>query len=271
MQFSVLMSIYNATRADDLDRCLTSIAEQSIAPNQIVLVRDGPIHRSVEQCIEIHQNNLPIQQLNFAQNRGLGLALRDGLLACTHELVARVDSDDWSISKRFELQINYLSNNPSVSVVGGWLKEHYQATGAPIDVIRQTPLGHDSIVRFARRRNPLNHPTVMFRKSHVLASGNYETCLLFEDYLLWAQMLVLGYCLANLPTVLVETNVDLSYFSRRGGLSYTKKELYLLRKLKTIGFLSHVDAAIFILSRLPVRLLPLRLRHFLYKIFLRNF
>ena len=270
MQFSVLMSIYAATKADDLDRCLENLAAQSLAPDQIVLVRDGPVKSGIEQCIIRHSQNLPLHHLHFSQNRGLGLALRDGLQACDHEFVARVDSDDWSVPKRFSLQVDYLVNNPSISVIGGWLKENYQNASGPVSVVRQTPLEHRSVERAARRRNPLNHPTVMFRKSHVLASGNYEACLLFEDYFLWAKMLMSGYHLANLPYVLVETEVDLGYFSRRGGIAYVRKEIYLIQKLRKIGFLSSIDTGIFFLSRLPMRLLPLKVRQCLYKVLLRH-
>lgn len=270
MPFSVLMSIYAATQADDLHRCLESLAGQSLAPNQIVLVRDGPVDGSVEKYLENHARNLPLRQLQFPQNRGLGLALRDGLQACDYEIVARADSDSWSVPDRFAVQVDYLVNNPSISVIGGWMREYYQEAAGSIGVVRQTPLEHASVERAARRRNPLNHPTVMFRKSHVLGSGNYEPCLLFEDYFLWARMLMKGYHLANLPCVLVETDVNPGYFSRRGGIAYVRKELYLLQKLRNIGFLSLVDTGTFILSRLPIRLLPLAVRQRLYKAFLRN-
>lgn len=264
------MSIYAATRADDLDRCLASLSGQSLAPNQIVLVQDGPVESDVKRCIDNHSQNLPLDHLQFSKNRGLGRTLRDGLLNCDYEFVARVDSDDWSVPERFELQVDFLKKNPSISVIGGWLKEYYPAPDGPIGVVRQTPLEHASIKRAARRRNPLNHPTVMFRKPHVLASGNYEPCQFFEDYFLWARMLMSGYHLANIPHVLVETQVDPGYFSRRGGIAYVRHELYLLQQLKKIGFLSYVDTSIFILSRLPMRLLPLKARQRLYKDFLRN-
>ena len=104
-------------------------------------------------------------------------------------------------------------------------------------MIRPTPLEQMTLKRNARRRNPLNHPTVMFRKSHVLASGNYESCPLFEDYLLWVKMLVGRYHLSNLPKVLVETEIDTNYFARRGGLQNIRQEINLLSKLYKIGFL----------------------------------
>jgi hypothetical protein len=160
--------------------------------------------------------------------------------------------------------------NPSISVIGGWMKEYHQSIKGQAPVIRQTPLNHETLHRLSKRRNPINHPTVMFRKSHVLASGNYEPCLLFEDYFLWARMMTQGYFIANLPHVLVETEIDSNYFARRGGIPYVIKELHLLKKLRQIDFLSSIDMSIFILTRLPVRLLPLIVRRYLYRAFLRK-
>jgi glycosyltransferase involved in cell wall biosynthesis len=249
---------------------MKSLAGQTVSATEILIVRDGPVNSSVEHCIQSHTQNLPLRHLHFSKNRGLGLALRDGLKACNYELIARVDADDWSVPKRFQLQVDFLDQKPSVSVVGGWLKEYYQRPTGPVSVVRRTPSDSFSIARTAKRRNPINHPTVMFRKSHVLACGSYESCPLFEDYYLWTKMLLEGYCLSNLSEVLVETEVDSGYFARRGGLTYIKNELELLGKLRRIGFLSPFEASTFILSRLPMRLLPNVGRQYLYKALLRK-
>jgi len=264
------MSIYSATQVNDLDRCLASITKQDLIPDQLVLVRDGPVHPKVEDCVNSFSKTLPLHHLHFSSNRGLGLALRDGLQACKHEFVARVDSDDRSVPERFALQVNHMTNNPSISVIGGWLREYYQTTSGPVGIIRQTPLQHASITKAARHRNPFNHPTVMFRRSHVLNSGNYEPCLFFEDYFLWAKMLMAGYRFENLSDILVETDVTSDYFSRRGGFAYMKHEFHLAQKLREINFFSFTNTYFFILCRLPLRLLPLKLRKYIYKTFLRH-
>ena len=110
----------------------------------------------------------------------------------------------------------------------------------------------------------------MFRKKDVLACDSYESCPLFEDYYLWAKMLVQGYLFANLPKVLVDTEADSDYFRRRGGIAYARNELRLVRKLRQIGFLTPMEASIFILSRLPMRLTPVLMRQHMYKAFLRK-
>ena len=264
------MSIYSVTRASDLDRCLNSLSQQTLPASQIVIIRDGPVHSSVEQCIQTYQPYLPFHYLTFPRNRGLGVALRDGLEACRYELIARVDSDDWSAPERFQKQAQFLCDEPRISLVGGWLRERYHVSSDTATFVRRGPLDHASIRQMAKHRNPINHPTVMFRKNDVLACDSYESCPLFEDYYLWAKMLAQGCLLANLPEVLVETEVDSDYFRRRGGVAYVRNELRLVRKLRQIGFLSPMEANIFILSRLPIRLVPVLIRQHLYRAFLRT-
>ena len=93
---------------------------------------------------------------------------------------------------------------------------------------------------------------------------------MFEDYFLWTRMLKRGFKLANLPDVLVETDVSAEYFSRRGGIDYFRHELRFLGQLRQMGFMSLKDAIIFVGTRLPVRLLPIVLREQLYRNALRN-
>ena len=260
MPFSVLISIYHGTLASDMESCLKSLVDQHLQASQIILVRDGPVRPEVEQCIASFSSQLPFEHLSFENNRGLGLALRDGLTLCCHELVARVDSDDRSMPDRFALQIAFLKENPAISVVGGWMREHYCSATQSSVRLRKVPIDIKTIARYARRRNPLNHPTVMFRKSHALQSGGYQSCHLFEDYFLWARMLMDNYRLANLPVVLVDTQIDPTYFERRGGVAYLCHEFRLLKKLKRLGFFSQIDAIGFIIIRLPMRLVPVKLR-----------
>jgi glycosyltransferase involved in cell wall biosynthesis len=270
MKFSVLMSIYAETQACDLSQCLESLRQQALPAGEIVMVRDGPIHSTVERCIQSYESTFNFQHLTFPRNRGLGPALRDGLKACSNELIARVDSDDWSVPERFQKQAQFLYSEPGISVVGGGLKEHYGLGRNVNSVIRQGPMDNTSIQRMAKRRNPMNHPTVMFRKSDVLACNSYESCPLFEDYYLWVKMLTKGYLLSNLPEVLVETEVNSDYFRRRGGVTYVQHELRLLQELRKIGFLSPAETIVFILTRLPMRLAPIYLRQCIYKAFLRS-
>ena len=270
MGLSVLASIYEGTDSKELADCLDSLEAQTLPADEIVLVLDGPIASSVRACIDRYSVILPIRLLEFSQNRGLGPALHDGLLACTHDLVARVDTDDRSLPARFETQVCFLQQAPLVSVVGGMMREHNYTNTKTKSFIRTMPLSHDDISRTARKRNPINHPTVVFRKNDIIASGNYGDYRFFEDYELWARVILREHHLANIARILVETETDAGFFARRRGLSYIHYEIRFARRLYKTKFLSFPQFIQFILTRIPLRLVPTSIIELFYRTSLRT-
>lgn len=268
--FSVLMSVYRATKAPELGRCLASIRDQSAAPDDVVIVYDGPVPAGVDEMVNEYSESLPIQTLVFDSNRGLGPALHDGLAVCSHELVARMDTDDLCLPDRFATQLEYLRAHPDISLVGGLLRERYRDLGSVVTVERALPEDPVDVARLAKYRNPTNHPTVMFRKSHVLRVGGYVSFPLMEDYHLFVRMLMQGMSIANIPAVFVEAEPDEQFFRRRGGVSYFLQEIRLTRAFREIGFHTPAESARFLLTRVPYRLLPTRVRRWMYKHFLRR-
>ena len=104
LRFSVLISVYINTTRDDLVLSLASLMTQIRLADEIIIVEDGPLQAEVTATLEEYSSKLPIVRVQNAKNRGLGLALRDGITHCTHELVARVDSDDRCLPNRFLIQ-----------------------------------------------------------------------------------------------------------------------------------------------------------------------
>lgn len=271
MAISVLMSIYSGTEPGEFSACLESVKAQTLLPSEVVVVIDGPVNTLVEQNLaELEKcTSFNVKVLRFAVNRGLGAALADGLVACQHGLIARVDTDDISVPERLETQYQHLLESPDISMVGGLLEEQYTSNNSTVPLIRPVPIGADEIVSKCRYRNPVNHPTVMFRREHVLQAGNYQSLLWFEDYFLWARLIMSRRSLGNLDKVLVRTNADRDYFDRRGGLKYLKQEIALTHKFREIGFHNILQSVIFICSRVLMRALPLRARSAVYARFLR--
>ncbi len=95
----------------------------------------------------------------------------------------------------------------------------------------------------ARWRAPVNHPTVMMRRSHVLAVGGYSGFVGIEDYFLWGKLLAAGRSLDNLPDVLVKMRAGAALGRRRGGWRYLRVEAALFRRFVQIGFLTPGQAA----------------------------
>lgn len=270
MKFSALLSIYKGTTSADLSKCLTSLLLQTLWPDEVLVIKDGPISKNTENCLKDYTQQLPLRTLEYPTNRGLGPVLQDALPHCRNDIVARVDTDDVCVPDRFLKQITFLLENRDISVVGGALLERYLNCHRNHSVVRNSPTSHRQLTRYAKQRNPLNHPTVMFRKNDVLSCGGYEKCDLFEDYYLWVKMIMHGFRLANLPDILVETDVITDYFRRRGGLKYVRYEIQLAEKLRQLEFFTRVDKYRFIASRLPLRLSPWPLRRRIYQFMLRQ-
>jgi len=270
LAYTVLMSIYHDSSSEDLNRCLASLEQQTRQADEIVIVEDGPVNDDVTHCLRSYSPTLPIRTIALQNNIGLGGALRVGLLQCKNNIVARVDSDDWSAKQRMELQEDFLANNPSISVVAAQMREWHSTRSGPISAVRSVPLTSDKIVRLSRWKNPINHPTVMFRKRDVLECGNYYDQSYFEDYHLWARMIKQQKLFVNLSQILVDTVVDDDYFRRRGGFRYVLNEISLARSLHKFDFFSTARMLIFILGRLPTRLMPTVYRRIIYKALLRK-
>ena len=137
--------------------------------------------------------------------------MNKGLLLCNYDIIARMDTDDICKPSRFKEEMAILEANPDIAVVGSWVDE-FVDTPERVLTIRTVPEHPEDIAVFARKRNPMNHPTVMFRKNEVLDAGNYISMLLFEDYYLWARMITQGKKLYNIQHSLL-------FFCRNAGLS----------------------------------------------------
>ena len=264
--FSVLMSVYNNENPSYFLEALDSCLKQTILPDEIVLVKDGPLKNGLENVIKKYNlrfaNKLKVIPLKH--NVGLGEALRIGLEACSHEIIARTDSDDINMPDRFRIQLRLLQEHQDIHVVGSWIAE-FENSPQDSRYIRKVPLAHSEIEKKAIYRNPMNHMSVMFKKNAVLYAGNYISFLWFEDYYLWARMLMKGFRFANIPEVLVKVRADKKMLLRRTGLRYLKSELNLQFQFLKMGFISQSAFVFNIIIRSIVRIIPGYLRRIVYK------
>lgn len=265
------MSVYKNEKAEYLQQAVDSILSQTLMPNEIIIVKDGILTNELEQVINIYLSNYSdlIKIVSFDENRGLGLALQDGVLACSNEYIARMDTDDIAVQDRFERQFNYLKQHPEVAILGSWIKEFSEDSNNP-DTVTNLPCTHEEILEFAKKRNPFRHMTVILKKSAVLNSGNYRDFLWFEDYDLWIRMLGKGYVGANLPLYLVNVRAEDDMFARRGGWRYLKQDIKFQRFLLNVRFINWVTFISNVVIRGCVRILPNRLRIYIYYMCLRK-
>ncbi len=270
MKFSVLLSVYHKEKPEFLKLSLDSILFQTLVPNEIVLVKDGPLTSELEDVINVYVEKYPhlFKIVLLEKNYGMGVAFNFGLENCTHELVARMDTDDIAVKDRFEKQIKFFTEHPEITILGGAMKEFYNE---PNDIERYKflPLEHNDIVKYSKNRCPFNHPTVMYRKSHVIASGGYKL-MEYEDYFLWVRILNANYKAANLKDILNYYRVGNDLIGRRHGFTYAKRELKFCTLALKLGFFNWLNYSKFIFFRLPLRFIPKSLLNYIYNNLLRN-
>lgn len=271
LTYSVLMSVYQKENPDYLRKSIESIEAQTYKTNDFVLVCDGPLTDELNAVIEEAKASLGpvLSVVRLETNVGLGRALSIGLAECKNELVARMDSDDIALPTRCKKQVAYMEAHPDCDILGFQIDEYDDKMERCI-YKRTVPTAHEEIAAYAKKRNPFNHMTVMYKKSSVLAAGNYMDCPLFEDYFLWCRMLKNGCRMANLDEVLLKMRGGESMYQRRGGKGYGRCIVHFQNELLKMGFITKKEYRRNKFIRLTVSAMPNFLRKYFYEKKLRS-
>lgn len=263
--FSVLMSVYYKEQPSYLQQALESVFNQTVRPAQVVLVEDGPLTIELDKVVSDYCARYPeIEVVSLKENRGLGLALAEGITHCKYELVARMDSDDIARQDRFELQLKEFEKNLKLDICGSHMLEFEDRVDHIVSK-RTVPLTDAEIKKYQKKRDGLNHVTVMFKKSAVIAAGNYQDCPLMEDTLLWVNMFKNKAMAMNIDDYLMYVRIGKDMFERRGGWSYFKKYKRARRRIYATGYISWWDFYYTLLVQFVVALMPNKLRGFVFK------
>jgi len=272
MDFSVLMSVYIKESPEFLEKSLESVLiTQTLTPSDVVLVKDGPLTNELEDVIKKFKSEFP-NQLNvigLEKNLGLGKALNIGLENCKYDLVARMDSDDISVEHRFETQLRYFEENHTLDVVGGNIIEFYDFPSQPV-AERKVPSTMQEIVEMMKRRNPMNHVSVMFKKSAVLRAGGYKHLPYLEDYYLWVRMVETNCLMINIDDTLVYVRTGAEMYKRRGNKEYIRGWYTLQQKMKAMGNVNSLNVAFNMASIIGFIYMPVGLKELAYKKILRK-
>ena len=132
------------------------------------------------------------------------------------------------------------------------------------------PETNDEIVKYAKRRNPINHPSVMFRKQDIVAAGNYPEVRKCQDWYLWTNLLVNGYKLYNIQDVLVYMREDETTFKRRSGWRYFKIQKNLFKEMRRRSFITIPQYVSNVSVRFCSAILPNGVRQMIFKTFMRE-
>lgn len=265
--YSVLMSVYAGENPAYLQAAIDSMYRQTVPTDDFVLVCDGPLTTPLDAIVSAAQQRFPdsFHVVRLPEHRGLAPALNAGLQHCSHEFVARMDSDDISHPLRCHKQLARFRQDPNLAILSGTVAE-FEDSPVNITGQRALPTAYTDICRFSRKRSPFNHPAVMYRKSAVLFAGGYdESHPYFEDYDLWIRMLQTGFRAANLREPILYMRAGLGMYRRRSGPDYARRMLRFHRSLRTQGWTTRRDYLWGAVPHALVCLLPLPMVQQVYR------
>lgn len=267
---SVLMSVYIKEKPEYFKAAMDSVLAQSYPVNEIMLIEDGPLTEALYETIRLYKEQYPdvIRTFAFEQNQQLGRALAKGVELCSNELVARMDTDDIAMPDRIEKQVAYMEEHPEVHVLGGSIRE-FNDEGTT-NRVKYMPKTQDEILNYVKNRNPLNHMTVMFRRSAILKAGNYQHFPYLEDYSLWSRMLSAGYQIRNLEDILVRARTSMALVRRRSGWKYFKDFAKLRKFQHELGLTTILEYMISMAGTFVVLMQPGFVKELAYKKVLRK-
>ena len=274
MDYAVLMSVYEKENPEFLKQSIESIFRQTILPKQFILVKDGPLPKELDEAISLLKNkgeneySIQFTIVALSENAGLGPALNLGLKRAEYDYIARMDSDDIAFPNRCELQLQVFSKK-QVDIVSGTVLEFGQNT-KEIQAVKSLPEEQEEILKYARRRNPFNHPCVMFRRQVILQAGMYQDVRWFGDYDLWVRALMQGAKGYNTKEPLLYMRAGSDMYLRRGGLKYVRKGIAFRLKLRKMGFSGNRDFLVSVCGQIFMGLMPNGMRKQLYKKILRR-
>ncbi len=261
------MSLYRKEHPECLRLALDSMINQTIKPDQIVLVEDGPLTDELYKILDDYKEYLTI--VKNPTNLGLGLALNEGLRVCNNELVARMDTDDISKPDRCEKQIKRFEEKPELAIVGSHIDEFVGTTDNIISQ-RRVPLSAEDIYNFAKRRSAFNHPAVMYKKSAVLAEGGYADLKRNQDVDLFGRMLFKGYKAENIDEALLWFRSSDELSVRRKSWENTWSYIATIKKFWKMGYSSFTDYLTVLVAQTGMYFMPVKVQNWVYKKFLRK-
>jgi len=266
--YSCLMSVYKKENPEWFKKSIESMLNQSLKPSQFVIVCDGPLTDDLYKVIDGYMDMEIFDIIKLEANVGLAKALNEGLKVCKFDYVARMDSDDISLEERCEKQFKEMQEK-NLDIIGTQVLEF--ADDEDVIISRRiVPETCEEIIKYAKKRNPFNHPSVMYKKDSVIKNGGYEDYPYFEDYNLWATMLHNGANAINLSEALLKMRTGGGLYKRRGGFKYAGFIWRFKKHLYKMGFLSLTQFLYSACGHVFVSILPVSFRKMVYKKALRK-
>lgn len=182
---SVILPVYNGSRF--LKEAIDSILNQTFSNFELIIINDGSTDET--QAIISSYNDSRIRSFD-KKNSGLIDTLLFGIKKCNADWIARMDADDICFPNRFEIQLQYISEE--VAVIGS------QALLIDENGIEygRTKFENNHLGIMNKIENLFSniiHPSVLINKRLLEKVGGYDPKMhVAEDFDLWLRISKIG-------------------------------------------------------------------------------
>lgn len=267
LTFDIVLCVYKHDTLTGFKGAFESILLSTLKPASIIIVFDGWVKPTISEFVERRIKTHPITLIQNEVNYGLTFSLNKAISYSKSEWIVRVDADDLNLPGRIDESFREIEEHPC-DVFGSQILEINSDTR--VRRIRSVPISHIEIRQYMKKRNPMNHMSIIIRRSAFNLVGGYPDIPYAEDYALWASLMAKGCIFRNSRNILVHANVNDDFYKRRGGLRYAGYQVRLQQHLYQAQIISKVDALKNITTRLFIQLLPNSIRKYVYNYALRK-
>ena len=209
---SVIMATFNEP-PEIIESAIGSILNQTYQ-NLELLIFDDSTKQDTIAAIDKMGKDSRVSIHRFTKRKGFVKSLNEGLRCAKGKYIARMDGDDFSLPERIEKEVDYLSRNPEITVVGGQM-DIMNEWGQVISH-RTYPTHGAKLWLFSCLRNPLAHPTIMMRREIIDKGYCYnENLKMSEDLDFWLRLLNDGYTIANMKDTVLRFRVQDDFNAKR--------------------------------------------------------
>lgn len=115
---SIILPCYK--HEDVLDRSISSIVNQTVIPQELIVVNDGAslgVSQKISSFMDLYPN-INIREIVLTKNLGASLARNMGWDQAIGKYIAFMDADDAWHPRKLEIQFNYMEENPDIFLCG---------------------------------------------------------------------------------------------------------------------------------------------------------
>lgn len=270
LPFSVSMCVYGGDNPEHFSDALCSVFNQTVSPDEVILVVDGPISKDTNSVIEAFSSKYSqLEVIRLSENQGHGIARSIGLEHCSNTIVAIADADDINAQTRFEEEIKEFKANEKLSIVGSNV-EFFVDSLDNIVTASVFPSDHNEICTYIKKNCPFAQPSVMFNKEHIIAAGGYVDWFQCEDYYLWIRVFENNGIFKNIDKTLVYMRTSEEQSQRRGGYEYYKSLRDLYKYMKRRGIINLLQYILNVLPRFILQVvMPNKMRYMVRNILMK--